>query len=679
MKTPVATGICNKTPNQYRHGTTRFPHPLSLLFLCTSLIVFTLTGTIHSKAASRKKTTALIINEPEFTDRELNHWAFRPIQRIEPPPVLNGQQVQNPIDRFILKRLEKLGLSLIPSADRRTLIRRLSFDLRGLPPTLEEIQRYLKDDSPTAWNNLIERFLSSPAYGERWAQHWLDVARFAESDGFEHDHVRPEAWRYRDWVINALNRDLPYDDFIRFQLAGDEIDPGNPTAAIATGFLVAGPDMPDINLLEERRHTVLNEITATTGVVFMGMGLGCAQCHDHKYDPVSQADFYRMRSFFSNISFPSKNKQLGHIFPESRRVAPPSYLMILGDFRRKGPEISPAFLPIANRYDMTVSIPITESTTSGRRSALAEWLTNPDHPLTSRVIVNRLWQHHFGRPLVGTPNDFGLQGEKPSHPDLLDWLASELMSMDWSLKAMHRTMLQSATYRQASLPVNIQWRHATQIDPENRLWSRMKRKRLEGETLRDAMLAVSDQLNFEHGGQGVRPPLPEEITTTLLKKQWQVSTDIKDHFRRSIFLFVRRNLKYPMFDVFDRPDTNASCGHRSTSTTATQSLTLLNSDFSIQTARFLAGSVTAHGVADIPHWIDQCYKRVFSRPPTNSELQAGVEFIRQQSSLLRKENRPMINLATPLPRHPAVDGYIGTALTDFALAMFNLNEMIYLD
>ncbi len=617
--------------------------------------------------------------EPELSEEDRQHWAFQPVNRHHPPSVKNAAQVRNGIDSFILAKLEQEGLTLQPEAERRTLIRRLSFDLRGLPPTLEEVSAFLEDDSESAYRDVIDRFLASSAYGERWGQHWLDVARFAESDGFEHDFVRKEAWRYRDWVIRSLNEDMPYNEFVEMQIAADELYPGNEDKAIATGFLVAGPDMPDINLLEERAHTVLNEMTSTTGLVFMGLTLGCAQCHDHKSDPVSQADFYRMRAIFANMDFPAKNKQLNHTFVETDAPAPSSFLMERGDFRRPGAAVSPAFIRVANPMAVEVHPNPEKGRTSGRRKALAEWLTDPEHPLTARVMVNRLWQHHFGRPIVGTPNDFGVLGDRPSHPELLDWLSSELVTSNWSLKDMHRLMLLSSTYRQRSKGVGDAWRVTVETDPDNRLFSRMNRKRIEGEAIRDALLAFSGRLNRKMGGPSVHPPLPPEVAITLLKKQWEVSEDESDHFRRSIYLFTRRNLRFPLFDVFDRPDANASCGIRNVSTTAPQSLTLLNSRLSLQSAQYTAGKILESGSSDFSDWVGSCYQRIFSRPETPEELEVGIGFLNEQTELLKAEGRDPAALAIPLGAFGEVGPYVGAALTDYCLALFNLNEMLYLD
>ncbi|MFP6858773.1 MAG: DUF1549 and DUF1553 domain-containing protein [Roseibacillus sp.] len=588
--------------------------------------------------------------EPEkpITDQDRRHWSFLPPVRPALPAVKDAAAVRNPIDRFILARLEENNLSFAPEADRRTLLRRLSFDLTGLPPTPQEIDDFLNDRAPDAWQHVVSRLLASSAYGERWAQHWLDVARFAESDGFEFDHERKEAWRYRDWVIEALNRDLPYDQFVQWQLAGDERVPDTEEARIATGFLVAGPDMIDINLATERRHEFLNKMTQAVGEVFLGLTLGCAQCHAHKTDPVSIEDFYRFRAIFANtVVNPKKSKQLAHFIAEPNADPPDSFVMQRGDFRRPGTPVDPALLRIANPGGQQIAPAPPGAISSQRRAALATWLTRAEHPLTSRVIVNRLWQHHFGRALVPTPNDFGHTGKPPSHPELLDWLACELPRRKWSLKAMHRLMVTSRTYRQASRGSGEAWSTTLERDPENLQLSRMSRRRLEGEAIRDSFLAAAGLLNRKAGGPSVRPPLPREVTSTLLKNQWKVSEDPADHNRRSIYIFVRRNLRYPIFDVFDRPDTNASCPRRNESTTPTQSLTLLNSAFTLKIATTLADRVASAG--STRSQIELLYLHLFGRPPTARELQIAA---------------PLLDAGS---------------FSDLCLALLNTNEALYVD
>ncbi|MCH7989252.1 MAG: DUF1553 domain-containing protein, partial [Planctomycetes bacterium] len=638
------------------------------------------------------------------------------------------------------------------------------------------IERFMHDFAPDAYERLVERLLSSPSYGERWAQHWLDLARFAETDGFEHDKVRPNAWRYRDWVIDALNADMPYNEFLALQLAGDEIRPGDPAAAIATGFVLCGPDMPDLNLQEERYNNFLNDITATVGSVTLGLQFGCAQCHAHKFDPISQHDFYRLRAFFENADlfkekpiptaqqlaqrkrfdlqraekwdaltesiqdlkksvlkrvrkaqnqpdlkltpaelqkhFTSDEKKrfsnltaelanvkkqrppalpLGRVLRESSPETKPSYLRIRGDFRRKGPVVQPAFPRIVNFTNATVRRPGVQASTSGRRTALAYWLIQPDHPLTTRVIVNRLWQNHFGTGLSASSSDFGTMGDEPTHPELLDWLATELPKNGWSLKQLHRLMLTSATYRQASRPENSRWskernsragkiwKQSTQNDPDNYLFSRAIRRRLEGEAVRDAMLSASGSLTQRRGGPGVRPPLPKELLVTLLKNQWPVTPNEIDHNRRSIYLFVRRNLRYPIFEVFDKPDTNASCPLRNRSTTAPQALMLLNSETSLTAARQLSGYLLAHAGTQTEKQIELCYLRCLSRSPTEQERKTALQFLTEDSDRLRSENRKAKELALPESMPTGTDIYAAAALTDFCLAIFNLNEFLYID
>lgn len=599
------------------------------------------------------------IREPLITDKDRSHWSFQSIQRPPLPELAEQAVARNPIDLFVLEKLEDKGLSLAPQADRETLIRRVSFDLIGLPPSPSEVDAFVNDPRPNAYDHLVDQLLGSPQFGERWAQHWLDLARFAESDGFEHDIVRKNAWRYRDWVVQALNRDLPFNRFLAHQLAGDEAIDDSPEAELGTGFLVAGPDMPDINLTAERRHIVLNEITSTVGAVFMGLGVGCAQCHDHKFDPLSQADFYRLRAFFENMAFPKKNKQLGHIFTEPGNTAPTSHLAIRGDFRRPGSTLSPAFPRIANPLQQAPTFEAHNQESTYRRTELARWLTSPKHPLTSRVIVNRLWQHHFNRPLVATPNDFGSQGQPPSHPKLLDYLASELLRQKWSLKRLHRLMVSSQTYRQASRGRGDTWKRSLAVDPDNQFYSRMDRRRLTGEAIRDAMLNIAGLLQDRQGGPSDRPPLPAEVQNTLLRKNhWTPSANVADHHRRSIYIFVRRNLRYPMFDVFDRPDANASCARRSVTTTAPQSLNLLNSEFSLRMAQSTAQLIDP-GTAP-QEAIRKLYRHILGRDPKSTEIETMLSFLPEDVSQTGKTMS-------------------STRLVEASLALFNLNEFLYVD
>jgi len=709
------------------------------------------------------------LEEVPITASERAHWAYRPMQRVEPPQMTDASWAANPIDAFIKARLERKGLTPLPEVGKLTLLRRVCFDLVGLPPTTEQTEDFLRDESPEAYERLVDRLLELPAYGERYAQHWLDLARFAETDGFEHDLVRPNAWRYRDWVIDSLNRDMPYDEFLRQQLAGDELDPDDPQAAVATGFLLCGPDMPDINLQEERRHVVLNEMTATVGSSVLAMQFGCAQCHDHKYDPIRIQDFYRLRAFFESAELfrdlpiptleeraareaaeasrgedfhnavkrrdelekqgrelarktnpdarPTLKLALAELTEDERaehaavvkiikaapslpelplgRVMQPgkrhvAHVYLRGDFRQPGPVVEceyPGVLVAETSAEQELS-------NERPRTALAAWLTQDEHPLTARVIVNRLWQWHFGQGLSSTPSDFGTMGAEPTHPELLDWLARRFVADEWSLKKMHRLIVTSRTYRIATVPYDAEWSEAAveyarelisknqAADLDNEFWWHRPLVRLDGESIRDAMLVACGKLSERRGGPGIRSPLAPEVTQTLLRGQWEPSGDAEDHRRRSIYLFVRWNLRYPMFDVFDRPDTNASCPQRHESTTATQSLTQFNSAFSLECARELAGSVmrsdfAGSGDADRAA-ITAAHLRVNSRPATDAEVAAAIAFLDKQAEQLRSEGREPASLALP-PGEQLGDPYRAAALVDYCLALFNGNAFLYVE
>lgn len=630
--------------------------------------------------------------EPPITDSDREHWAFAPLNRpdvpsidfVTLPPELASDRHEladwsrNPIDSFVLARLIENGLAPMPSADRTTLIRRLSFDLTGLPPTPQEIDAFVNDPRPDAYEQLVERLLASSACGERWAQHWLDLARFAETDGFEHDKLRPDAWKYRDWVIDALNADLPYDEFVLAQLAGDEPPNDN---RIATGFLTCGPDMPDINLQDERRHSFMNDMTSTVGSVFLGLQIGCAQCHDHKFDPVSQLDFYRMRSFFDRAFAFRKDKTVE--LPERNGHDFPSHLMIRGDFRRTGEPVEPAFLRIANPQQHSPEIAEGKP---GRRTQLARWITRPDNPLSTRVLANRLWYFHFGEGLSESPSDFGLVGDVPIHGELLDWLATEIPRRSWSLKEMHRLIVTSSTWRQPSRrpdasenQLQDRWERSLEQDPLNRLCSRGRRRRLEGEAIRDAVLAASGQLNQRRGGPGIRPPLPPEIIKSLLRDQWPVSSQADDFSRRSIYIFVRRNLRYPIFEAFDKPDTNASCARRTTSTIAPQALMLMNSDVSVDAARAFAGRLLSgeHGPSR-GRQIELAFRLTLGRFPGEKDAATALTFLEDDTAHHEAAQKAGEKLHIPSGKLPVSDAE-AAALVDLCLGLFNLSEFIYVD
>ncbi|MEQ1750422.1 MAG: DUF1549 and DUF1553 domain-containing protein [Prosthecobacter sp.] len=560
--------------------------------------------THHAHAVAIHASADPVKDEPPITAKDRDHWAFKPLQ-------VAGKKAG--IDDFIHPQ---------QSADPATLIRRLTFDLTGLPPTPEEVRTFVHQShsSHQSYEALVDKLLSSPHYGEHWAQWWLDLARYAETDGFEYDADRSHAWRYRDWVIKALNDDLPFDVFVQHQIAGDLM--GDETA---TGFLFTCPDMPDLNNQNERRHILLNDITTTVGSVCLGLTVGCAQCHDHPYDPVSQADFYRLRAFFDNTILTKNGKQIGPSVRVFSEGVPTSTVFVRGDFKRPGPQIEPAFLRI-----------LGVSKAKPDRIALAKQLTSKDNALFLRAMANRIWQQHFGKPLAAIPGNLGQQGEAPTNPELLDWLAAELPKQGWSLKKLHKLIVMSQAYQQAAMPP----------------------KRLTGEMLRDAMLSVAGDLNLKTGGPSVRLSFPKEIGNTLLKKQAEVTADVSEHRRRSIYTFARRNARQPLFDLFDRPDAQMSCARRNESTTAPQALLMLNSEFTHDIASKLAANLSAKHGSDAPAILTEAALRCLSREPTNPEIAAGRKFLETQ---------------------PALAASFQEALADYCLALLNSNEFLFVD
>lgn len=632
-------------------------HSIPFLFVAFTMAAVLQVSYAYGEGPSTPKSNAM-------STKAEDHWSFQPLSRPQLPVVANAKWSRNPIDHFILAECEQHSILPSPEANREILIRRIYLDVIGLPPTPQEVALFLADPRPNAYEVLVDKLLGSHHFGIKRGQHWLDLARFAETDGFEHDKTRNDAWKYRDWVIDAVNADVPFDRFVRLQLAGDEMK--NESKSIATAFCLSGPDMPDINSQEERRQNVLNEVTGTIGSTILGLQLGCAQCHDHKFDPITQKDFYSLRAIFEPAVIVKKNQSLS-VLREAGKKAPESFLMIRGDWQRKGEKVS-ADVPEVLKQGFVYQ-PTTRSNSTGRRTALADWVTHKDNPLTARVIVNRIWQYHFGNGFVSTPNDFGLMGETPTHPELLDWLATELIEQEWSLKHLSRLILTSATYRQAGALAGRNDVH----DPK--LLACFPRQRLSGEVIRDSMLAASRSIDFSMGGQGVMPPIPEELSRTLLKNQWQTSKTTSDHFRRSIFVFARRNLRYPLFEVFDRPDGNQSCPRRSRSVTAPQSLHLLNSELSLNLSRRLAGDVLSAS-SDLSNAIGEVFRRTLCRSPKPNELRILISFVENQAEEIRRTGN---KTPQPIPNPPQIDEATGTAMTYLCLAIFNTNEFIYID
>ena len=673
-----------------------FHQSLFLVALLTSLFV----GNHDSNADDLQKLQSIIRDEASMDevpidayDRE--HWAYQPLVKPAVPRVKDSNWSANPIDAFLLSRMESKGLSPAPTTDRYTLMRRLYFDMLGVPPAFEEVQRFIQDEKPGAYRRLVDRVLASPQVGRRWGQYWLDLARFAETDGYEHDKVRQTAWKYRDWVIASLNDDLPYNEFVRLQIAGDLMHPNDPQSEIATAFCLSGPDMPDINSQEERKHVLLNEITSTVGSVLLSLQVGCAQCHDHKYDAISQADFYRLRAFFEPAVHLKANQSVTTLSLSDDQAA--SMLYARGDWRRPNVMVDPAFPRVVNLNAQAVMFPETKDLSrpesskgtdraighnliaqQPERLQLAEWLTSDQNPLVARSIVNRVWQFHFQRGISTTPSDFGLMGQEPTHPELLDYLAIQLVENDWSLKRLHREILTSSFYQMESRPpldpVRLaKWNESISRDPDNRCWSRFPRRRLDAEAIRDAMLSVAGLLNVEGDGPGVRPPLPQEMVKTLKSGQWQVSEQKADHYRQSIYIFARRNLTYPLFATFDRPAANCSCPERQESTTPLQSLLLMNSDFSNEIAKKIAGNATGALSQQQPkittqviiaQAVRQVILAIMQHSPSESLHETCVGFV---SSQIENSENPdkLVSLQN--------------ALADLSLALLNSNSFLYVD
>jgi hypothetical protein len=629
------------------------------------------------------------------------HWSLQPRRRAVVPTITaptDAAWIRNPIDAFILAKLRVAGLDPAPEADRRTLIRRVTFDLTGLPPTPEEVAAFVANPAPDAYERLVDRLLASPHHGEQWGQHWLDVVRYAESEGFEYDRQRPGAWRYRDYIIAAFNADIPLDRFIREQLAGDEIDPESLQCKTAAGLFRLGPvrrnaGNPEVAL---SRHEILAERTDVLGAVFLGMTVGCARCHDHKFDAFSQADYYRLQAFLAatqeqdlplappdvlanwkkqtakvqeeihkiqqamETAGAGDRRKLDDRLAEARRRLPAElpvissvhdveaertaiHVLKRGDPARQGKQVGPRF-PSAL---VPADAPELSPTTPKPRTLLARWLTEPDHPLTARVLVNRIWQYHFGTGIVSTPNDFGVNGSRPSHPELLDHLANTLVDSGWRLKPLHRLIVLSSTYRLASRSPDAE--KATRTDPDDRLLWRFPRRRLAAEELRDAMLAVAGTLNLQGGGPSVVVPVDPELVHLLYHPaDWQVTPDPTQHHRRSVYLLAKRNLRLPFGEAFDQPDLQTSCPRRETSTHAGQALELLNGPLANDLAGAFADRLaheTAPGVARI----ERAFLLGVGRPPTQRETDAAVRFLAE------------------------------APLSEFALAIFNLHAFLYID
>ena len=656
----------------------------------------------------------------EITESDREWWSFKAIRRPTTPPVRESTAVANPIDAFLLARLEPKKLSLSHPASKRELVRRAYFDLIGLPPDTETVEAFKRDTSPDAWDRLVDDLLSRPQYGERWGRHWLDIVRYADTNGYERDGAKPHAWRYRDYVIDSLNLDRPYNRFILEQLAGDELGGFDNNAIVATGFyrLHVWDDEPDSTLAAE--FDDLDDIMVTTSAAFLGLTLGCARCHDHKFDPISQADYYQFLSFFRSLNPYGLHKTGGGgrgtgiitrplakqdvvkawEMESAARTKPlrdrlnsetnaevkaklegqireieagipygfalaihedpikPTQIFRRGDIRSPGVEVQPGFPAIFGNPPPEVT-PCPENGSSGRRLALAQWIARPENSLTSRVMMNRLWQHHFGRGLVRTPNDFGRTGLPPSNPELLDFLATEFVAGGWRLKRMHKLIMTSNAYRMSSRADNPA---AMEVDEANDLFWRQNPRRVEGEVLRDSMLRISGTLSLKMGGPGFFPTLPKEVHRTQdgEGKGWADSPEAEQN-RRSAYLYIKRGLLPPFLETFDYTATTVPVGERPVTTVAPQALMLLNDAFARQVAASFAERLIREAGENELAQITRAFQLAIQRLPRNEELAASLAMLHDQQRLAGGPNASTI------------------ALQNFCAALLNLNEFLYAD
>ena len=739
-------------------------------------------------------------------------WSFKKLQQPLIPRLKKEDQSFNPIDAFILEKLQDNQLEPAPRASKTTLLRRVYFDLVGLPPTLEQANRFLQDSSPNAYEKLIEELLNSPRYGERWGRHWLDVVRYADSAGFEGDLFYPNAWRYRDYVIKSFNEDKPYDRFVQEQIAGDELFPNNMDlegfydlspeklehmeARVGTTLYTFGPEIQESHLdAELLRYERLTDAVNVTSAAFMGITLECSRCHNHKFDPFTQEDYFKLQAVFAasipttipvvssmsiihrveayhsmialaevrqtykdfeekikNRVIETKKKDyaqkvvaayeipmeertaqelelaeplmtlyqemkiedfltekevkeyerlanklatevlavplkdgsiavdfdgffdvpsatvLEHVKPE---LIPETYLLNRGELTLKGRVVSPG-LP---RSLMDGSIPMNlpmEVSGARYRKQLALWLTRPNHPLTARVMVNRIWQGHFGKGIVRTTNDFGSQGDLPSHPKLLDWLAAEFVNRGWSIKSMHRLIMLSEAYQRDSRFTTMKHR---QKDFDNRYLWRMNRRRLEGETIWDSIHTVAGNLNLKMGGRAAIPPLSEvEMSSLRHKPWWAISEDPSAGRRRGIYILARRNFTFPMFDKFDVPNSSVSCSGREVTTVAPQVLWTLNNNISFNQAQVLANRLLKEAGQDEADQVELAWRLTLARKPSAREKQEALSLLHR---LTLKENQQLDKSVSQKLAEPQVKQL--RALSQFCLTMFNLSEFLYVD
>ncbi len=629
-------------------------------------------------------------------------WSLQPVVRPAVPQRRQSSQPDNPIDAFILCKLESEGIAPAPRADRRTLIRRVYYDLIGLPPSQREIDAFVSDDAPDAWPKLVDRLLAMPQYGERWGRFWLDLARYADTSGYERDQEKPFAWKDRDGVVSAWNADMPYDQFIVDQLAGDEIANRDEQTVIATGFLRLGTWNDEPNDEADYQYERLEDLVHTTSSAFLALTVQCARCHSHKFDAITQEDYYRMASVFwagpiapdrarDNLGGPTA-EELGFENVLGWTDVDPARgpLHILKDGERHQPldKVIPGTLSFVPSLERPFQPPPEGAKTSHRRLQLARWITDPRHPLTARVLVNRIWQHHFGQAIVRTPNNFGYLADPPTHPQLLDWLASEFLVQGGRMKGMHRLILTSHTWQQSSLHPNAQ--ELAKRDSSNRWCWRANRRRLDAEMLRDSLLAASGELDLSVGGPGFKPTISLQALEGLSRKSsaWQASEQEAQN-RRSLYMYLKRGLLPPIMTTFDLCDPTLSCGKRDVTTVPTQALALLNNSFVHDRSEHLAAAIIKQQ-PDVETQVKLVWSRVLKRQPSTQELQRSLVHVATQRKSF-SEAADVLSRDSILPVEPSGDGSREVAehvaplspqvlaLASLCHVLMNSNEFLYID
>ncbi len=604
-------------------------------------------------------------------------WSLQPVIEAEPPTMNRADLVENPIDAFVLAALEQADLEPAPLASKRNQIRRIYYDVIGLPPTYEQVNEFVSDEREDAWERVVDELLNSPQFGERWARHWLDLVRFAETSGYERDQVKTNAWRYRDWVVNALNDDMPYDRFVLEQLAGDELPDRSEQTVIATGFMRLGTWNDEPNDAQDYKYERLEDLVHVTSSAFLGLTVKCARCHDHKFDPILQEDYYRIAATFwpgpieprdANLLGGPTVSELGYEnilgWTDLTGSPPPIHLLKQGKRDKPGEIVEAGSLSAVAALFKSFDPPPAEATSTTRRLQLARWIIDKKNPLTARVLVNRIWQHHFGAGLVRTPNNFGFRGDLPTHPGLLDWLASEIVRGGWRMKPIHKQLLMSRTYRQSVAHPRhdeYQLRNAS-----NKLLWRSERRRLDAEALRDSMLLVTGELDESRGGPSFRSTVNSNALKGLSRKDaaWQASP-MSQQRRRSLYMFSQRSLLLPFMTSFNFSDTISPCGRRDVTISPTQALALLNNSFSHDRSTALANRVIESAAANPAEKVRMTWRISLGRMPTSREEQLSLNHLDEQRERFKEgETDPQSEFL---------------ALASLCHVLLNSNEFIFVD